>query len=147
MAERDENCIFCAILDGRAEASIIYRTEAVTAFMDVSPVVDGHALVIPNYHTPDLAGVTHAAGAEIFDVGRKVAAAMRSSNLRCEGINFFLADGAVAGQTVFHTHLHVLPRHAEDGFGFQHGTFDRGRPDRDALDRTAEDIKKGISSD
>ena len=145
MAERDENCIFCAILDGRAEASIIYRDDTVTAFMDISPVVVGHALVIPNYHTPDLAGVTTAAGGRIFEVGRRVAAAMRVSNLRCEGINLFLADGAIAGQTVFHTHLHVLPRHRDDGFGFQHGSFSRDQPSRETLEGLANDIKKGLA--
>jgi diadenosine tetraphosphate (Ap4A) HIT family hydrolase len=145
MADTDENCIFCAILAGRAEASIVYRDDAVTAFMDISPVVEGHVLVIPNYHTPDLAGVTIDAGGRIFDAGKKVAAAMRNSNLRCEGINFFLADGAVAGQTVFHTHLHVLPRHRDDGFGFQHGSFNRDRPSRETLKGLAEDIKKGLA--
>ena len=97
MARSDDNCIFCAILDGRAEASVIYRDDHVTAFMDISPVVEGHALVIPNYHTADLAGVTSEAGGHIFDAGRRIAASMRKSGLRCEGINFFLAHPGIRG--------------------------------------------------
>lgn len=133
---KDANCIFCKIVAGEAAASIVHRDEHVVAFMDVSPVVEGHVLVIPAYHTPDLAGVTDDAGARMFALGRRVAASLRASGLPCEGINFFLADGVAAGQTVFHSHLHVIPRVRGDGLGFRHG-LGRGRISRLELDELA----------
>jgi histidine triad (HIT) family protein len=133
---KDDNCIFCKIIAGEAPASIVHRDEHVVAFMDVSPVVEGHVLVIPTDHTPSLAGVTDESGARMFALGRRVAASLRASGLPCEGINFFLADGAAAGQTVFHSHLHVIPRVRGDGLGFRHG-LGRGRIARSELDELA----------
>jgi histidine triad (HIT) family protein len=132
----NDNCIFCKISAGESPASIVHREEHVVALMDTSPVVEGHVLVIPTYHTPDLAGLTEQAGARMFALGRRVAAALRASKLPCQGVNFFLADGAAAGQTVFHSHLHVIPRVRGDGLGFRHG-FDRGRVTRPELDELA----------
>lgn len=133
---KDGSCIFCKIVAGEAAASIVHRDEHVLAFMDVSPVVEGHVLVIPAHHAPDLAGVTDEAGARMFALGRRVAASLRASGLPCEGVNFFLADGAAAGQTVFHSHLHVIPRVRGDGLGFRHG-LGRGRMSRLELDELA----------
>jgi diadenosine tetraphosphate (Ap4A) HIT family hydrolase len=133
---KDDNCIFCKIVSGETPASIVHRDEHVLAFMDVAPVVEGHVLVIPAYHTADLAGVSDDAGARMFALGRRVAAALRASGLPCEGINLFLADGVAAGQTVFHSHLHVIPRIRGDGLGFRHG-LGRGRMPRVELDELA----------
>jgi len=133
---KDDHCIFCKIVAGEAPASIVYRDEHVVAFMDISPVVEGHVLVIPTYHTADLAGVTDDAGSRMFAIGRRAAASLRASGLPCEGINFFLADGVAAGQTVFHSHLHVIPRVRGDGLGFRHG-LTRGRMSRLELDELA----------
>jgi len=133
-----EDCIFCKIVAGEVPASIVQRDEHTLAFMDVAPVTDGHVLVIPTHHTPDLAGLDDSSGGRMFAIGRRVAAALRQSGLPCEGVNFFLADGAPAGQTVFHTHLHVIPRTRGDGLGFRHGEgFVRGRPSRIELDEFA----------
>lgn len=132
----DGSCIFCKIIAGEAAASIVYRDDHVLAFMDISPVVEGHVLVIPTHHTADLAGVTDDVGAGMFALGRRVAAALRASGLPCEGINLFLADGVAAGQTVFHSHLHVIPRVRGDGLGFRHG-LGRGRMSRLELDELA----------
>ena len=76
---KDASCIFCKIVAGEAAASIVHRDEHVLAFMDISPVVEGHVLVIPTYHTPDLAGVTEDAGGRMFALGRRVAASLRAS--------------------------------------------------------------------
>ena len=66
-------CIFCKIIEGSAPASIVHRDEHVLAFMDVSPVTDGHVLVIPAYHTPDLAGLDDEVGGRVFALGRAIA--------------------------------------------------------------------------
>lgn len=131
-----DGCIFCQIVEGTSTASIVHRNDHAVAFMDIAPVVDGHVLVIPTGHTPDLAGLTEEAGGHVFALAKRVAAALRASGLPCEGINLFLADGAPAGQTVFHSHIHVIPRVRGDGLGFRHGTA-RGRAARLDLDEIA----------
>ena len=99
--------------------SFVYEDESTVALMDIRPVVRGHVLVVQRTHAPFLADLHPEDGAQLFRVGRLAAAALRASSLRCEGVNFFLADGEAAGQEVFHVHLHVIPRHADDGFGLR----------------------------
>jgi len=143
--ERNDACIFCRILEGRSEASVIAREERVTAFLDISPLVEGHTLVIPNHHTADVFGIDDATGAAMFATAKRIAAAMPRSGLQCEGFNFFLANGAVAGQTVFHAHLHVIPRHRGDKFGIRIDPLGRGTPSRDKLDRQAAALAQALT--
>lgn len=112
-------CIFCRIAAGEAEASFVLRQEDVVAFLDVAPFVPGHTLVVPRAHHPGLADLPDGLARRMLAAGRRVAQAMRRALAGCEGVNFFLADGAVAGQTVFHCHLHVIPRRRGDGFGLR----------------------------
>ncbi len=112
----DPNTVFDKILTGELPAEILFQNELVTAFMDIQPITTGHVLVIPNERAASLSELPTTIGAEIFKVGQSVAAAIRKSNLQCEGINLFLADGVAAGQTVFHVHLHIFPRYKNDGF-------------------------------
>ncbi len=88
----------------------MFRDEQVTVFMDINPVNPGHLLVVPNKHAAGIDDVPEAVCARMFIVGRWMARALRQSGLRCEGVNLYLADGAAAGQDVFHSHLHVIPR-------------------------------------
>jgi histidine triad (HIT) family protein len=116
----------------------------VPAFLDIRPVNPGHLLVIPNQHAPNLAELDADTGAHLFKVAQRLAAALRKSDLRCEGVNLFLADGEIAGQEIFHAHLHVLPRFKGDGFGFR---FPPGYPamqERQALDQQAELIRNAL---
>jgi len=119
MTEAD--CIFCHITAGKAPAHIVHQDDLVTAFMDIHPINPGHVLVIPNQHSCRLAGLDPASGERMFRVGQRIAAALRQSELQADGVNFLLADGAAAGQEVFHVHLHVLARYTGDGFGFRRG--------------------------
>lgn len=128
------SCIFCEILAGRSEVSVVYENLDVLAFMDIRPWTPGHLLVVPRRHASGLAALDPADGAAVFTAGQRIATALRDGPLRAEGVNLFLADGVVAGQEVFHVHLHVVPRTRGDGFGL------RGRPQspsRGALDQTA----------
>lgn len=109
-------CVFCAIAAGSAKSSSVYADERVVAFMDIRPVTAGHLLVVPRRHAIGLADLDPEDGAQAFRVAQRLAAAIRRSGLPSEGINLFLADGRVAGQEVFHVHLHVVPRHPGDGF-------------------------------
>ena len=108
--------LFCAIVAGSAPASIVYDDADLLTFLTIGPVTPGHLLIIPKRHAPFLADLDEAIGAQMFTVAMRLARALRASGLRCEGINLFLADGEAAFQEVFHTHLHVFARFAEDTF-------------------------------
>lgn len=112
----DEGCAFCGIVAGELPVSTVVDTGAVLAFMDIDPVTPGHVLVVPKAHLPDLADLDDALAGEMMAVARRVAAALRRTDLRCEGVNLFYADGEAAFQEVFHSHLHVFPRYGDDGF-------------------------------
>lgn len=130
------DCLFCHLVSRHGEVSVVHEDERTVTFMDIQPVVRGHMLVVPRRHATYLADLEVEDGAQLFRVGQLAAAALRASDLRCEGVNFFLADGEAAGQDVFHVHLHVWPRHGGDGFGLQLPPGYSVRP-RAELDQTA----------
>lgn len=111
--------MFCQIGAGELEASVAYEDARTLAFLDIQPLTPGHLLVVPRQHATSLDDLDSQDGRELFRVAQRGAAALRQSGLRCEGINFFLADGVAAGQDVFHVHLHVFARFAGDGFGLR----------------------------
>lgn len=143
VASADEECIFCAIVARRAEASVVYEDETVVAFMDLNPVTPGHLLVVPREHAAGLEDLDAAASAHVWSVGRDMARALRRSSMRCEGINVLLCDGEVAFQTVFHFHLHVIPRYVGDGWAIIPESQER---ERSLLDSDAQTIKDAIAS-
>lgn len=116
-----DTCIFCKILEGEIPGTFVYRDETHAALMDIRPVNPGHVLVIPTQHAPYLADLAPVSAARLMELAHGVAAGIRASGLRCEGINLFLADGEAAMQEVFHVHLHVFPRYSGDGFGLRFG--------------------------
>lgn len=135
------DCIFCKILDGALEASVVYRDERCTAFLDIQPVNPGHLLIVPNVHASYLADLDPDDGAQMFRVAQKLGAALRRSGVRCEGVNLFLADGEAAMQEVFHVHLHVFPRYDGDGFGLRLGPNYINLPPRSELHMVAEAVR------
>ena len=141
-AAPQERCIFCEIVAGQRPASFVYTSDDVVAFLDIRPLTRGHLLVIPRAHADRLETLDPRLGARMFTVARQLAVALRRSGF-CAGTNLFLADGVLAGQEVFHVHLHVIPRTQRDGFGLR---ANRPRqPDRHELDATAEQIREHIS--
>jgi histidine triad (HIT) family protein len=130
--------VFCAIVAGTAEASVVHSDEHVVAFMDIRPVVAGHLLVVPRRHAAGLADLDPDDGARVFRVAQRISAAVRRSELPCDGVNLYLADGVAAGQEVFHVHVHVLPRTSADGFRLQ---FTWRFPPRTELDEHAKWIR------
>ncbi|GHG06332.1 MULTISPECIES: HIT family protein [Amycolatopsis] len=112
-------CVFCAIGSGQAPAAFVHEDDDFVAVADLRPVTTGHLLVLPRTHHADLASLPAAAGARMFTIAQELAAALRRTDLRCEAINLFLADGKAAGQEIPHVHLHVIPRFAGDGFVMQ----------------------------
>jgi len=138
------DCIFCEILSGTLPASIVYQDETCTALMDIQPVNAGHLLVIPNSHATYLADLGEDTSAQLFLIARRIAAALRNSGIKCEGVDLFLADGEAAGQEVFHVHLHVFPRYKGDGFGFKFPSGYSNKPERSELDAIAQQIKQTL---
>jgi histidine triad (HIT) family protein len=134
-------CIFCQIVAGTLVASIVHKDELCTAFMDIQPVNPGHMLVIPNLHAAYLADLNENTGAHIFQIAQRLSAALRNSGVKCEGVNFFLADGEAAMQEVFHFHLHVFPRFHGDGFGLQFAPSYFEKPERSKLETVAKQIR------
>ena len=139
------DCVFCRIVAGELEASVVVETPSVLALMDINPVTPGHVLVIPRRHLPALADLTRELADEMVDVARAVAAALRRPPLRCAGVNLFYADGEVAFQEVFHSHLHVIPRYADDGFRID-ARWGQSPP-RAELDAQARDLGDALDGD
>jgi histidine triad (HIT) family protein len=134
-------CIFCTIARGEAEASLLHMDERCIAFMDLEPVTPGHLLVVPRAHATGLADLAPETGAHLFTVAQRCAGALKASSLPGGDINLVLADGAAAGQTVFHVHLHVILRHSGDGFGFRFPPAYPRHPPRTELDRHATELR------
>lgn len=142
-AQAAADCAFCQIVAGRLESSQVHADEDVIAFMDIRPATAGHLLVVPRTHAAGLTELSAELGERMFAVGHRLALALRQSGVPCEGVNLFLADGEVAGQEVFHVHLHVLPRSSGDGFGLRASFRSPGRAE---LDATAGRIRQAAAS-
>ncbi len=138
----DQACVFCAIAAGQAEASLVHQDETVVAFMSLHPVVPGHLLVVPRQHAVGLEDLEDVTSAHVWSVGHDMARALRRSTLRCEGINVLLCDGEVAFQSVFHFHLHVIPRYAGDGWNIVPDEVER---QRSLLNSEAQAVKDAIT--
>jgi histidine triad (HIT) family protein len=131
-------CVFCRIVAGTAPASISYADSTTVVFLDIQPMTPGHLLIVPRAHVEGLADLDPDAGAHLWRVAQRMAAALRRSSIRCDGINLFLADGAAAFQEVPHVHLHVIPRWKGDGVKLG---YKPGRPARAELDTHASDVR------
>lgn len=107
-------CIFCSILKGEAQASIVYEDEDCVAFMDLFPMRPGHVLVIPRQHAVYLGELDPGLRSHLMEVCHWVIKAQKASGMPCDGNNVFLNDGPAANQHVPHVHFHVLPRRRGD---------------------------------
>ncbi len=134
----DDACVFCEIVAGRAAASVPFEDELVVCVMDVNPVNPGHLLVIPKRHAAGLHELDEDTGAHMFRVALRMQRALRVSGLPCDGVNLLLADGESAWQDVFHVHLHVVPRLADDRLRI---TVEFTKPSRAELDQAAAAIR------
>jgi histidine triad (HIT) family protein len=133
-------CLLCRLATRNAEVTLVHEDDLTVAMMDIQPVQPGHMLVVPRRHAAFLADLDPEDGAQMFRVGQAPAASLRHAGLKCEGVNFFLADGEAAGQEILHVHLHVFPRFSGDGFGLRFPPDYRVMP-RPELERTAEALR------
>jgi len=132
-------CVFCAIAAGTAPAIRIHEDGDYLAILDIRPFTRGHTLVIPKAHSVDLTDTPAATLAGMLAVGQRIAQATRASGLAATGNNVAINDGKSAMQTVFHIHLHVIPRRDGDKVAFAKGMLLRRDPDRDATGRILRD--------
>lgn len=110
------DCIFCKIIDGTIPSAKIYEDENVYAFMDIMPVSEGHVLLIPKKHIENIYDFSEQEASNLFSVAPKIANALKEK-FNLVGLNLLQNNGAEAGQSVFHFHLHFIPRYGEtDGF-------------------------------
>ena len=111
MSEQD--CIFCKIVAGELPATIVDEDERTVAFMDINPATRGHALVVPRVHSADLMSIDPSELAAVASAAQRLASRAKEG-LRADGVNVINSCGAAAWQTVFHFHLHVIPRYEGD---------------------------------
>ena len=112
-----EETIFSKIIAGEVPCTKIYEDEAILAFLDINPIQIGHTLVIPKSVSIDALEASDEDMAAVMNVAQKVARALKQA-LGCNGINFIMSNGKAAGQEVWHSHLHVIPRYEGDGVQF-----------------------------
>lgn len=109
----DEKCIFCRIVKGEIPSATIYEDEDFKVILDISPAAKGHALILPKQHYANLYELPEELAAKAMVLAKKLAGHM-TEKLDCDGFNLVQNNGEIAGQTVFHFHLHLIPRY-QDG--------------------------------
>lgn len=112
-------CVFCAIVDGSACSSEVFRDESCVAFLDTSPVNPGHILICPTRHVTSFIDLVASELSAITAAAQRIAQTQLATLPNCSGFNLLLSEGADAGQEVPHVHLHVVPRGLNDGFGWK----------------------------
>ena len=119
---KNENCIFCKIAAGEIPSASIYEDDDFRVILDIEPASKGHALILPKEHYANLYELPEELAAKVLIVAKKVIASM-TEIVGCDGYNVLQNNGEVAGQTVFHFHMHLIPRYKDDDvtIGWKHG--------------------------
>ncbi|MEW6509363.1 MAG: HIT family protein [Bacteroidota bacterium] len=111
------DCTFCKIISRALPAEVLFENERVIAILDINPIHHGHALVIPKKHCVDFLSIPESDLHDVLHVTQLIARALVDS-LRLEGFNIFSNNGRIAGQSVFHFHMHITPRYPDDDIRF-----------------------------
>jgi len=133
---RDENCIFCKIANGEIPSRTLYEDDMFRVILDLSPATKGHALILPKEHYKNLYEIEEGTAAKALPLAKKMATVM-TEKLGCDGFNVIQNNGEVAGQTVFHFHMHLIPRYKEDGEILK---YIAGEPGAEELERIRKTI-------
>ena len=132
-----DNCIFCKIIAGEIPSHTLYEDEDFKVILDVGPATKGHALIIPKDHYANLYELPEKMASDAMKLAKKMMIKM-TEKLHCDGFNIIQNNGEIAGQTVFHFHMHLIPRYKEDGEILK---YIAGEPGAEEL----EQIKKTIT--
>ena len=111
-----ENCIFCKIASGEIPSATLYEDEDFRVILDLGPATKGHSLILPKKHAANISEMPDELLGRAMSVAKKVAVAMKEG-LSCDGVNVVQNNGEAAGQTVFHFHMHIIPRYKGDNAG------------------------------
>lgn len=137
---KDENCIFCKIANGEIPSATVYEDDDFRVILDLGPASKGHSLILPKNHYKDLCEADPVVTTKILPLAGKIGSAMKTG-LGASGFNVVQNNGTSAGQTVFHLHVHVIPRY--EG-GPEMVTWNPGEADQKELAETAEILKKAF---
>ena len=135
---KKDDCIFCKLANGEIETNSIYEDELVKVIFDANPASKGHVLILPKNHFDNIYELDDDTAAHIFKVATKIAKAYNQA-LDFDGLNIVQNNGEAAGQTVFHFHMHIIPRYKNDSVNV---TWTQG----EATQADIDDIKKKLSS-
>lgn len=139
MEHNEENCIFCKIIKGDIPKEFLYEDEHTVAFLDIKPVNPGHTLVIPKKHFVNIFEAPEETWLHIMRTVKKVSHAIKDG-LGIENVNLEMNNGSIAGQEVFHAHMHIVPRNEHDGLKHWPGGKYTGDEETQILER----IKKAL---
>lgn len=134
---RDENCIFCKIANGEIPSRTLYEDDDFRVILDLNPATKGHALILPKEHYKNLYELDDSTVAKTLPLAKRMAVTM-TEKLGCDGFNVVQNNNEIAGQTVFHFHMHIIPRYKGDNV---HVEWMPGKID----DKTIEQLKVLIS--
>ncbi|EOL41195.1 HIT family protein [Enterococcus phoeniculicola] len=141
-----ENCIFCKIINQEIPSYKVYEDELVYAFLDISQVTKGHTLVIPKTHVTDLFDYDAQLASDLFSRIPKIAKAIEKAFPEMEGLNMVNNNKALAYQSVFHSHVHLIPRYSKnDDFSMHFGNH-QADYQSDELKQIAETIAKQVET-
>lgn len=113
---RDDKCIFCKIANGEIPSATLYEDKDFRVILDLGPATKGHALILPKNHFANLFEIPEDMDAKAFILAKKIAKKMKDV-FGCDGVNIVQNNGVAAGQTVFHFHIHLIPRYEGDHAG------------------------------
>lgn len=108
-----DDCIFCKIIAGEIPSKTVYEDDSYKAILDISPASKGHVIILPKNHANNIFEISDEDASGIMIVAKKIAAKLKKV-FDCDGVNILQNNGEVAGQTVFHLHVHVIPRYEND---------------------------------
>ena len=120
-----ENCVFCNLANGIWDSATLYEDDDFRVILDLGPASKGHALILPKAHYANIYEIPAELAAKAIVLAKKMAGIMTEA-LGCDGFNIVQNNGEAAGQTVFHFHMHLIPRYKDDkaGFGWNTGELD-----------------------
>ena len=133
---KKDDCIFCKLANGDIPTNTIYEDDDFRVFLDASPATKGHCLIVPKEHFDNLADLDEGVAAKVLPLAKKIMKLL-SDKLKWDGFNLVQNNGEVAGQTVFHFHMHLIPRYKDDG---QNINWKPGSPEKEALEGILKEI-------
>ena len=136
-----DKCVFCKIVKGEVPASVVYEDDLTLAFMDIGHVNPGHTIVALKPHIEDIYGLDDTLAAAVFRTATRLTQALKTA-IRPEGMTLLQANEIAGWQTVFHFHIHVLPRHRNDGAAL---TWPAKQPPREELERYAAQVRTALT--